>query len=76
MNSSFTSPNPAQDQASRSIPRRGGGQLLRRTFLIALILVSGGLITSNGLETMPSLQPVLVKPFSVRCTSFGNPSRI
>ena len=51
MNDAYTPENPAMgkaDVAMRSIG--GGGRLLRRTFLIALILVSGGLITSGAIE--------------------------
>ena len=41
----------APDQVDQGPPRRGrAGGLLRRTFLIALVLVSGGLITSNAVE--------------------------
>src|SRR5262252_1332541 len=42
---------PAQDQAGHAIPgARHGGRLVRRTFLIALVLVCGGLLTSGGVE--------------------------
>jgi signal transduction histidine kinase len=43
--------SPAQDQSGRAASaRRGSGRLLRRTFLIALVLVSGGLLTSGAVE--------------------------
>jgi adenylate cyclase len=43
--------DPAPDHVDQAPPRRGrAGGLLRRTFLIALVLVSGGLITSNAVE--------------------------
>jgi len=47
----FTSQGPTRSPSgeSRSESRRGG-RLLRRTFVIALLLVSGGLITSGGIE--------------------------
>ena len=43
--------NPAPDQVDQ-VPVRGGraSGLLRRTFIIALVLVSGGLITSSAVE--------------------------
>src|SRR5262249_38267265 len=37
-------------QATRATPESKGGRLLRRTFIIALILVSGGLLTSGAVE--------------------------
>ncbi len=41
----------AQEQSGRVALRRGGGsRLLRRTFLIACLLVGGGLITNGGVE--------------------------
>jgi hypothetical protein len=43
--------DPASDQVDQTPARRGkAGSLLRRTFLIALVLVSGGLITSSAVE--------------------------
>jgi hypothetical protein len=43
--------DPAPNQGDRTPARRGrAGGLLRRTFLIALLLVSGGLITSSAVE--------------------------
>ncbi|MFQ5932606.1 MAG: cache domain-containing protein, partial [Nitrospiraceae bacterium] len=51
MNNSVTSKGPAQDQSGHAAPAtRGGGRLLRRTFVIAVILVSAGLITSGAVE--------------------------
>ena len=51
MNNVFLSEDSAQTQASRATPgSRGGGRLLRRTFIIALVLVSGGLLTSGAVE--------------------------
>jgi putative ABC transport system substrate-binding protein len=48
MNTAFISEDPARTQASRAAPGSvSGGRLLRRTFLIALVLVSGGLLTGN-----------------------------
>src|SRR2546427_3931732 len=42
---------PAQDQSGHAPPgTRHGGRLVRRTFLIALVLVCGGLLTSGGVE--------------------------
>ncbi|MEJ2168472.1 MAG: cache domain-containing protein, partial [Desulfobacterales bacterium] len=51
MNDAHTSENTARGQAGRAM--RGNGRasrLLRRTFLVAFILVSGGLITSGAVE--------------------------
>src|SRR5437667_845305 len=46
-----TSVAPAQDQSSHATPgARHGGRLVRRTFLIALALVCGGLLTSGAVE--------------------------
>src|SRR5712691_4318736 len=46
-----TSVAPAQGQSGHATPgARPGGRLVRRTFLIALILVCGGLLTSGGVE--------------------------
>src|SRR5262245_56248352 len=46
-----TSAEPASGQANLVVPgSKGGGRLLRRTFVIALVLVSGGLISSGVLE--------------------------
>ncbi len=51
MNDSFTSQGPARDEPGASTSdSRQGGRLLRRTFVIALLLVSGGLITSGVVE--------------------------
>jgi len=51
MNDAYTPENSARDQVARAMRSTGGGsRLLRRTFLIALILVSGGLITSGAIE--------------------------
>src|SRR5262245_22054803 len=51
MNTAFISEDSAQTQGSRAIPgSRSGGRLLRRTFIIALVLVSGGLLTSGAVE--------------------------
>src|SRR5499426_4411738 len=42
---------PAQNPPGRAAPgARHGGRLVRRTFLVALLLVSGGLLTSGGVE--------------------------
>ena len=46
-----TSAEPASKQAGLVVPgSKGGGRLLRRTFVIAFILVSGGLLTSGAVE--------------------------
>ena len=51
MNEAYTSENPARGPAGRAVRGNGtGSRLLRRTFLIAFILVSGGLITSGAVE--------------------------
>src|SRR5712691_5542262 len=51
MNHVPTSVAPAQDQSGHATPgTRHGGRLVRRTFLIALILVCGGLLTSGVVE--------------------------
>jgi hypothetical protein len=51
MNTAFLSEDSACTQATRATPgSRGGSRLLRRTFIIALILVSGGLLTSGAVE--------------------------
>ena len=51
MNTTFTSEDSARTQGSHATPgNRGGGRLLRRTFIIALVLVSGGLLTSGAVE--------------------------
>jgi hypothetical protein len=43
--------DPAPDQVDQTPVRRGrAGGLLRRTFITALVLVSGGLITSSAVE--------------------------
>ena len=45
------STDPAPDQVDQTSLQRGrAGGLLRRTFIIALVLVSGGLITSSAVE--------------------------
>ncbi len=45
------SAEPASKQAGLVVPgSKGGGRLLRRTFVIAFILVSGGLLTSSVVE--------------------------
>src|SRR5262245_43703436 len=42
---------PAQDPSGRAVSgTRHGGRLVRRTFLMALALVCGGLLTSGGVE--------------------------
>ena len=51
MNNTYTSEYPGRGQAGRAIRGKGSSsRLLRRTFLIAFILVSGGLITSGAVE--------------------------
>jgi signal transduction histidine kinase len=51
MNQSMTLEKTAGRRSGRTMPRgRGSGRLLRRTFLIAFLLVSGGLITSGAVE--------------------------
>src|SRR2546425_5254654 len=51
MNTVFISEDPTRTQASRATPGSvSGGRLLRRTFIIALVLVSGGLLTSGAVE--------------------------
>src|SRR5262245_38178339 len=51
MDNAFISEDPVRIQASRAAPgNRSGSRLLRRTFIIALILVSGGLLTSGAVE--------------------------
>jgi signal transduction histidine kinase len=51
MNTAFLSEDSAQTQGIRAAPgSRRGGRLLRRTFIIALVLVSGGLLTSGAVE--------------------------
>lgn len=51
MNDSGTSGGPAGDQSGAfTSESRHGGRLLRRTFVIALLLVSGGLITGGVVE--------------------------
>jgi hypothetical protein len=43
--------DPAPDQVDQTPVRRGrAGGLLRRTCITALVLVSGGLITSSAVE--------------------------
>jgi len=51
MNDADISENPARGQAGSAVSGKGNGsRLLRRTFLVAFILVSGGLITSGAVE--------------------------
>ncbi|MFQ5799699.1 MAG: cache domain-containing protein [Bacteroidota bacterium] len=51
MNDTFTAKEPLRGQSDHATPGSGsGGRLLRRTFIIALLLVSGGLITSSAVE--------------------------
>jgi signal transduction histidine kinase len=51
MNEVFSSEISARQQSGRVTPeRKGGGRLLRRTFLVALLVVSGGLMTSGVVE--------------------------
>lgn len=51
MHEAFSSPNPSRDPLDCSAPgRKSSGRLLRRTFLIAFLLVSGGLLTSGAVE--------------------------
>ena len=51
MNTAFVSEDSIQIQGGHAPPgSRGGSRLLRRTFIIALILVSGGLLTSGAVE--------------------------
>ena len=51
MNTAFLSEDSARTQGSRATPgSKSGGRLLRRTFIIALVLVSGGLLTSGAVE--------------------------
>lgn len=51
MNNLFLSEDSARTQANRVTPgSKGGGRLLRQTFIIALVLVSGGLLTSGAVE--------------------------
>jgi signal transduction histidine kinase len=51
MNEEFSPENPAARPSSATSSSGGGsGRLLRRTFLIAFLLVSGGLLTSGAVE--------------------------
>ncbi len=51
MNTTFIAEDSTYSQAIRATPgSQGGGRLLRRTFIIALVLVSGGLLTSGVVE--------------------------
>ncbi len=50
MNDALASEHPPQAHASPSSSNGGGGRLLRHTFLIALLLVSSGLIASSAVE--------------------------
>src|SRR5215510_6444627 len=46
-----SSNHPSREQPDRSTPEsKGSGRLLRRTFLIAFLLVSGGLLSSGAVE--------------------------
>ena len=60
MDNAFLSENSTQTQGRHATPgSRGGGRLLRRTFIIALVLVSSGLlIGSAGAEERA--QPVKI----------------
>ena len=49
MNNVFLSEDSAQTQGSRATPgSKGGGRLLRQTFIVALVLVSSGLLTGSA----------------------------
>src|SRR5712691_7382275 len=51
MSDAAPSADPDRDQSGRAAPdSRRSGRLVRRTFLIALVLVSGGLLTSGAVE--------------------------
>jgi signal transduction histidine kinase/HAMP domain-containing protein len=51
MHRASTSAAPASGQADLVVPEtKGSGRLLRRTFVLALVLVSGGLLTSGAVE--------------------------
>jgi hypothetical protein len=51
MSQTSVSEDAGQDQFSHPVrASASGGRLLRRTFVIALVLVSGGLISSGVLE--------------------------
>jgi hypothetical protein len=51
MNTTDPTIRPLQEPVDTDQPRRErGGRLLRRTFLIALFVVSGGLLTSGAVE--------------------------
>lgn len=50
MNHAFSSEHPSRAHTSLLPKNGGGGRLLRHTFLIALLLVSSGLITSGAVE--------------------------
>ena len=53
MNEPFTSDESARSPSGQAAPgSKAGGRLLRRTFIVALVLVSGGLITSSGVELL------------------------
>src|SRR6516165_9431393 len=53
MKPAFASEDATQTQDSHVMPgSRSGGRLLRRTFIIALVLVSGGLLTSGAVELL------------------------
>lgn len=50
MNTSVGAMDSSQEFPRTTAPQGGGERLLRRTFAIALILISGGLITSGAIE--------------------------
>jgi signal transduction histidine kinase len=51
MHNASTSAAPASGQAKLVVPEsKGSGRLLRRTFVLAFVLVSGGLLTSGAVE--------------------------
>jgi signal transduction histidine kinase len=51
MHNASLSANPNRGQSSHAVPgAQRGGRLVRRTFLVALALVCGGLLTSGGVE--------------------------
>ena len=51
MSDTFPAVAPVQDQSEQAVREvQHSGRLVRRTFLIALALVCGGLLTSGGVE--------------------------
>jgi signal transduction histidine kinase len=51
MHNASTSAAPASEPAKLVVPEsKGSGRLLRRTFVLAFVLVSGGLLTSGAVE--------------------------